>query len=117
MPATTSIDDRLDQIAKQPFRAKFHLRGRERAFVQLRGINTVRRHGFDLSIDWRLSHGFLLRARQGDTDDLRLAVVEAVGLGIEGDELGGAQFFQRGTLGYQRGTLGYQRSPDYWNCP
>jgi methylated-DNA-[protein]-cysteine S-methyltransferase len=24
-----------------------------------------RRHGFDLPIDWQLSHGFLLRARQG----------------------------------------------------
>jgi hypothetical protein len=48
MPTTTSIDDRLDALAKQPFRAKFHLRGRERAFVQLRGMTTVRQHAFDL---------------------------------------------------------------------
>jgi hypothetical protein len=48
VPATASIDDRLDEIAKQPFRAKFHLRGRERAFVQLRGMETVRKHAFDL---------------------------------------------------------------------
>jgi hypothetical protein len=44
----TSIDDRLDTLAKVPFRSKFHLRGRERAFVQLRGMTTVRRHGFEL---------------------------------------------------------------------
>jgi hypothetical protein len=43
-----SIDDRLDALAEQPFRAKFHLRGRDRAFVQLRGMTTVRQHAFDL---------------------------------------------------------------------
>ncbi|HWF72212.1 MAG TPA: DUF4186 domain-containing protein [Solirubrobacteraceae bacterium] len=42
------IDKRLDAIARQPFRARFHLRGRERALVQLRGIDTIRRHGEDM---------------------------------------------------------------------
>jgi hypothetical protein len=48
MQLAASIDDRLDALARQPFRAKFHLRGRERAFVQLRGMTTVRQHAFDL---------------------------------------------------------------------
>src|SRR4051794_16016367 len=48
MSVAVSIDDRLDALAEQPFRAKFHLRGRERAFVQLRGMTTVRQHAFDL---------------------------------------------------------------------
>src|SRR3954468_16550818 len=48
MPALSSIDDRLDALAEQPFRAKFHLRERERAFVQLRGMTSVRQHAFDL---------------------------------------------------------------------
>jgi hypothetical protein len=38
------IDRRLDALARQPFRARFHLRGRERAEVQLRGLSTMRRH-------------------------------------------------------------------------
>jgi hypothetical protein len=38
------IDRRLDALARQPFRARFHLRGRERAEVQLRGMPTIRRH-------------------------------------------------------------------------
>jgi Domain of unknown function (DUF4186) len=38
------IDKRLDAIAGQPFRARFHLRGRERALVQLRGLRAIRRH-------------------------------------------------------------------------
>jgi hypothetical protein len=44
----TSIDGRLDALARQPFRAKFHLRGRERALVELRGMTTVREHALDL---------------------------------------------------------------------
>jgi hypothetical protein len=32
--ATESIDERLDVLASQPFRARFHLRGRERSLVQ-----------------------------------------------------------------------------------
>jgi hypothetical protein len=42
------IDDRLDAIGRQPFRASFRLRGRERAIVQLRGIAAVRAHAEEL---------------------------------------------------------------------
>jgi Domain of unknown function (DUF4186) len=38
------IDRRIDALARRPFRARFHLRGRERAEVQLRGMTTIRRH-------------------------------------------------------------------------
>jgi predicted Fe-S protein YdhL (DUF1289 family) len=43
-----AIDERLDALAKQRFRAGFHLRGRERALVQLRGLRTIRSHADDL---------------------------------------------------------------------
>jgi hypothetical protein len=43
-----SIDDRLDVLAKHAFRARFHLRGRERALVQLRGVSAIRVHAEDL---------------------------------------------------------------------
>jgi hypothetical protein len=46
--AADSIDRRLDAIARQPFRAKFHLRGRERAAAELRGPSTMRLHARDL---------------------------------------------------------------------
>jgi hypothetical protein len=42
------IDDRIDSIGRHPFRAGFHLRGRERAIVQLRGIHAVRGHAEEL---------------------------------------------------------------------
>ena len=38
------IDDRLEAIGQQRFRARFHLRGRERALVELRGMEAVRVH-------------------------------------------------------------------------
>ena len=38
------IDRRIDALARQSFRARFHLRGRERAEVQLRGMTTIRKH-------------------------------------------------------------------------
>jgi hypothetical protein len=44
---TSSIDAAIDRIARHPFRAKFHLRARERAYVQLRGMETVRAHARD----------------------------------------------------------------------
>jgi hypothetical protein len=47
-PPTEVIDERIDVLAKQPFRARFHLRGRERALVQLRGMQAIRRHAEDL---------------------------------------------------------------------
>jgi hypothetical protein len=43
-----TIDERLDALAGQRFRAKFHLYARDRAFVQLRGPETVREHAADL---------------------------------------------------------------------
>ena len=43
-----SIDERLDVISRQPFRARFRLRGRERAIVQLHGMGAVRGHAADL---------------------------------------------------------------------
>jgi hypothetical protein len=41
---STTIDERLDRIGEQRFRARFHLRGRERALVQLRGAQKIREH-------------------------------------------------------------------------
>jgi hypothetical protein len=43
-----SIDERIDVIGRQPFRARFRLRGRERAIVQLHGLRAVRSHAVDL---------------------------------------------------------------------
>ena len=43
-----TIDERLERITQHPFRAKFHLRGQERALVQLRGAETIRRQARDL---------------------------------------------------------------------
>jgi hypothetical protein len=42
------IDARLDALARVPFRAKFHLRGRERALVELRGMTAIRAHAHEL---------------------------------------------------------------------
>lgn len=47
------IDARLDGLSKQPFRARFHLTGRDRAIAELRGPRTVRRHARQL-IEQRL---------------------------------------------------------------
>nr|WP_052477787.1 DUF4186 domain-containing protein [Kibdelosporangium sp. MJ126-NF4]CEL13979.1 hypothetical protein [Kibdelosporangium sp. MJ126-NF4]CTQ88347.1 hypothetical protein [Kibdelosporangium sp. MJ126-NF4] len=38
------LNARLHRIGQHPFRAKFQLRGRDRATVDLRGLATVRRH-------------------------------------------------------------------------
>ena len=43
-----SLDQRLDAIARQPFRAKFRLRGRDRATAQLNGPAATRRHAGEL---------------------------------------------------------------------
>lgn len=45
---TQLIDERIDTLARQPFRARFHLRGRDRALVQLRGTEAIRRHADEL---------------------------------------------------------------------
>jgi hypothetical protein len=42
------IDERIAAIGRQPFRAKFRLRERERAIVQLRGMTAVRKHAEEL---------------------------------------------------------------------
>jgi hypothetical protein len=42
------IDDRLQLLRRQPFRACFHLRGRERALVELRGVEAIRQHAAEL---------------------------------------------------------------------
>jgi predicted Fe-S protein YdhL (DUF1289 family) len=47
-PSTQAIDERLDALAKQRFRASFHLQGRERALVELRGLRAIRSHANDL---------------------------------------------------------------------
>ncbi|MCS0599672.1 DUF4186 domain-containing protein [Streptomyces sp. LP11] len=43
-----ALDGRLDALARQPFRARFHLRGRERATAELKGPATLRWHAYDL---------------------------------------------------------------------
>jgi hypothetical protein len=43
-----SLDDRIEAIARHPFRAKFHLRGRDRATAILRGPSAIRAHAGDL---------------------------------------------------------------------
>ncbi|OYO07999.1 DUF4186 domain-containing protein [Enemella evansiae] len=48
------LDARLRRIGQHHFRARFHLRGRDRAVVDLRGIATVRKHAHEL-IESRLA--------------------------------------------------------------
>ena len=43
-----TIDSTLRRLSRQSFRARFHLRGREAAMVELRGIQAVRRHAEEL---------------------------------------------------------------------
>jgi hypothetical protein len=45
---SATIDRRLDLLARQRFRAKFHLRGRDAALVQLRGREAIRKHADEL---------------------------------------------------------------------
>jgi hypothetical protein len=49
-----AIDERLEAIGRQRFRARFHLRGRERALVELRGMEVVRSHA-EQFVDTRLA--------------------------------------------------------------
>jgi hypothetical protein len=48
MPDHAAIDSTLQALARQPFRARFHLRGRDAATVQLRGMEVMRRHADEL---------------------------------------------------------------------
>jgi hypothetical protein len=43
-----SIDERIGAIGRQPFRARFHLRGRDRATAILRGSGAIQAHAHDL---------------------------------------------------------------------
>ena len=43
-----SLDQKLDAIARQPFRAKFHLRGPDRVTAEERAPATLRLHARDL---------------------------------------------------------------------
>jgi hypothetical protein len=43
-----SLDRKLDAIGRQPFRAKFHLRGRERVTAEQAAPATLRLHARDL---------------------------------------------------------------------
>lgn len=47
-PTPRELDERLDAIAREPFRARFHLRGRDRATAELKGPATIRWHAYDL---------------------------------------------------------------------
>jgi hypothetical protein len=51
------MDALLDRIGRQPFRAKFHLRGRDRGLAQLHGPERLRRHAHEL-IGKRLAPAF-----------------------------------------------------------
>ena len=42
------LDARLRRITRHRFRARFHVRGRDRAIVDLRGMPTIRKHAADL---------------------------------------------------------------------
>jgi hypothetical protein len=48
MSSASEIDERLERITRHPFRARFHLRGRDRAIVDLRGRPTIRAHAGQL---------------------------------------------------------------------
>lgn len=48
------IDERLARITRHRFRARFHVRGRDRAIVDLRGMPTIRTHAAEI-IDRRLA--------------------------------------------------------------
>ena len=47
-PTAHSLDQKLDAVARHPFRAKFHLRGRDLATARLKGPSTIRWHAYDL---------------------------------------------------------------------
>ncbi len=48
MPSSEVIDARLVVLARQPFRAGFRLRGRDRSSAELRGAATMRRHAAEI---------------------------------------------------------------------
>src|SRR3954462_2654769 len=48
LTAPMTIDATLQRLSRQPFRAKFQLRDREAATVELRGMQAVREHAEEL---------------------------------------------------------------------
>jgi hypothetical protein len=48
MASQGELDQRLDRIARHPFRARFHLRERERSYAELRSEQTLRVHADEL---------------------------------------------------------------------
>jgi hypothetical protein len=42
------IDERIDRAAARPFGRRFHLRGRDRATAELRGLPTMRVHAAEI---------------------------------------------------------------------
>ena len=48
MVRSAEIDVLLARISQQPFRARFHLTGRERSAAELNGGETIRRHADEL---------------------------------------------------------------------
>jgi hypothetical protein len=48
MAEATSLDRTLRALGRQPFRARFHLRGRDAATVELRGMKVIREHAGEL---------------------------------------------------------------------
>jgi hypothetical protein len=48
MSDPASLDSTLQALARQPFRARFHLRGRDAGSVELRDMEVVRKHATEL---------------------------------------------------------------------
>jgi hypothetical protein len=48
MADSAAIEAVFERLATQPFRARFHLRGREAATIELRGMDVIRRHAREL---------------------------------------------------------------------
>ena len=42
------MDELIERIGRQPFRARFHLRGRDRGLAQLHGSERLRRHAQEI---------------------------------------------------------------------
>jgi len=81
-PDLAAIDATLRALARQPFRAKFRLRGREAATVELRGMDAIRCHAAELLVA-RVAPA----PREGEalTADQQTYAVEAICRWIEAD--------------------------------
>ena len=42
-----TIDQALEKLKSSPFRAKFHLSEKDRAYVEEKGMDAIRQHAFD----------------------------------------------------------------------